>query len=96
MDALEAQKEFNTAYQQAALAWWQCRQRLLSAGSVNAMMRSISRSIRAKQSSASPSSIQHEDKRAIDAVREHFGIALNHNARPISIVDEEYRRHLRK
>ncbi|KAJ2860322.1 hypothetical protein GGH94_005597, partial [Coemansia aciculifera] len=44
-DTLEAQNEFNTAYQQAALAWWQCRQRLLSAGSVNAMMSSISRSI---------------------------------------------------
>ncbi|KAJ2870593.1 hypothetical protein GGH93_005457 [Coemansia aciculifera] len=61
-DTLEAQKEFNTAYQQAALAWWQCRQRLLSAGSANAMMCSISCSIWAKQNSASPSSIQHEDK----------------------------------
>ncbi|KAJ2813116.1 hypothetical protein GGI24_006576, partial [Coemansia furcata] len=95
-NAAEALKDFNTAYQQAALAWWKRKQLLLTAGSVNAMMRSISRSIRAKQTSASPISIQHEDKRAIDVVREHFGMVLNHSASPINIVDQEYRSHLRK
>ncbi|KAJ2484803.1 hypothetical protein IWW37_006102 [Coemansia sp. RSA 2050] len=95
-DALAAQKDFNTAYQQAALAWWQRKQLLLTVGSVNTMMRSIGHSIRAKRIPASPSTIQHKNKRAIDAVREHFGMVLNHNACTISIVDDEYRRHLRK
>ncbi|KAJ2689775.1 hypothetical protein IWW39_001241 [Coemansia spiralis] len=79
-DALEARKDFQVAYDQVALAWWQHARLLLTAGLANAMMRSINCCIRAKQNTALLCTTQHESKQAISAVRVHFDMVLSHSA----------------
>ncbi|KAJ2790023.1 hypothetical protein H4R21_006601, partial [Coemansia helicoidea] len=91
---LREKKRFSETCRRAALAWWQQTQWDRAQGSINLMMKAVSRSLRWKRQGPGPAEIMAGDRRPVDAVADHFEAALNHNASDISIDDNERARHV--